>query len=78
LLSAGDSWVLSILAAGPLNLYPGQMYVTALRHDPEAQYREDLVKESRRSMVRVQRRDDGAQMRTGWLRIASGEEVTDG
>jgi hypothetical protein len=54
------------------------MDVTALRHDLDEQYREDVVQESRRSMVRVQRRDDGEQIRTGWLKIVSGEEVTDG
>jgi hypothetical protein len=78
LLSPGHSWILSILAAGPINLHPGQMDVTALRHDLEEQYGEDLVQESRRSMVRVQRRDDGEQIRTGWLKVVSGEEVTDG
>jgi hypothetical protein len=77
-LTPGDSWLLRVLAAGPVNLYPGRISVTALRHDVSARYREDVIEESRRSMVRVQRPDDGEQVRTGWLRIASTEEVADG
>lgn len=76
-LTAGDAWILRVLSAEPFNAHPGRISVTALRHD-EHQYVEDRAQEIRRSMVAVRRREDGEQVRTGWLRIMDAEEVNDG
>lgn len=72
--SAGNEWVLTMLSAQPLDLHPGRISVTALRHS-WGDYALDRNREARRSRVAVRDPRTGEAPPTGWLRVTE-QEVT--
>ena len=73
--SVGDEWVLTMLSAQPLDLHPGRISVTSLRHS-WGDYGFDRDREARRSQVAVRDPRTGEAPATGWLRITE-REVTE-
>ena len=69
-LARSDRWVLQLLASGPIELHPGRLSVTAIRHNVDSEM--DIDREARRSAVRVTDPHTGNQLVTGWLEIEEG------
>jgi hypothetical protein len=68
----GDRWVLSALAAHPIQLPPHRLVVTPLRHD-DVEYTFARDQEAVRSRVRTLRPETKEQVVAGWIRVL-GEE----
>lgn len=64
-----ESWVMSLLASGPIDLHPGRLVVTAISHTDGTR---DIDQEARRSAVRVRDPMTGDHLVTGWLEITEG------
>lgn len=68
-LDRGAAWMLQVLAAGPLAIYPGEMSVVALRQDDSEDASWARDREARRSSRRVRDPNTDTVIETGWLRI---------